>query len=123
MQCAQLDLRRILRRSSSAVATSREGRRSRARSLGTPQQLALHLFQGAPRPHRDCRSLRQLLKCEHTYNPFPIGGDLKQISIVRRGLLLCEHALACPLNLKAIDDALQNGCSRRGRYHLSRNMR
>jgi hypothetical protein len=27
-------------------------------------------------------------------HPFPIGGDLKQISIVRRGLLLREHALA-----------------------------
>jgi len=40
------------------------------------------------------------------YNPFPIGGDLKQISIVRRGLLLREHALACPIDLKAIDDAL-----------------
>jgi hypothetical protein len=38
-------------------------------------------------------------------------------------LLLREHALACPINLKAIDDALHNGCSRRGRYHLSRNMR
>jgi hypothetical protein len=26
-------------------------------------------------------------------------------------LLLREHALACPINLKAIDDALHRGCS------------
>jgi hypothetical protein len=61
-----------VRRSSAAVATSREGHRSRsrARSLGTPQQLALRLFQAAPRPHRDCRRLRQLLNCEHTLQSF-----------------------------------------------------
>jgi hypothetical protein len=53
-----------------AVATSREGHRSRACSLGTPQQLALRLFQGAPRPYWDCRSLRQLLKCERTLQSF-----------------------------------------------------
>src|SRR5215467_9512781 len=53
-----------------AVATSREGHRSRARSLGTPQQLVLRLFQGAPRPYWDCRVLRQLLKCEHTLQSF-----------------------------------------------------
>src|SRR5262249_53680411 len=55
---------RKLRRSSSAVATSREGHHSRACSLGTPQQLALRLFQGAPRPYWDCPNLRQLLKFE-----------------------------------------------------------
>src|SRR5262249_10837166 len=38
-------LRKALRQSSAAVATSREGHRSRACSLGTPQQLALRLFQ------------------------------------------------------------------------------
>ncbi len=53
-----------------AVATSREGQRSRARSLGTPQRLALRFFQGASRPHQDCRRLRQLLKCEHTLQSF-----------------------------------------------------
>src|SRR5262249_34432939 len=60
----------MLRRFSAAVATSREGRRSRVRSLGTPQQLALRLFQGAPRPYWHCRSLRQLMKCEHTLQSF-----------------------------------------------------
>jgi hypothetical protein len=49
--------RRVLRRFSAAVATSRRGdHRSRAGSLGTPQQPALRLFQGAPRLHRGCRS-------------------------------------------------------------------
>jgi len=38
----------------------------RARSLGTSRQPALRLFQTAPHPHRDCRSLRQMLRCEHT---------------------------------------------------------
>jgi hypothetical protein len=38
-----------LQLSSSAIATSREGRRSRARSLGTPQQLALPFFFEAVR--------------------------------------------------------------------------
>src|SRR6516165_9314001 len=49
-----------------AVATSREGHRSRDCSLGTRQQPALRLFQGAARPRRARRSLLQLLKCEHT---------------------------------------------------------
>ena len=34
--------------------------------LGTPRQLALRLLQSAARPHRGCRSLRRLLRCEHT---------------------------------------------------------
>src|SRR5213592_4450834 len=46
-----------------------------------------------------------------------MGGDLKQMSIVRRGLPLREHALACPINLKAVDDALQWLLQTKQLYH------
>jgi hypothetical protein len=46
------------------------------------------------------------------YSSFPVGGHIKQISIVRRVLPLCKHALAWPLNLTTVDDALHNCCSK-----------
>ena len=98
----------MFRRTSAAAATSREGHRSRDCSLGTRQQPVLRLFQDAPRPHRDCRSLLQLLKCEHTLQSVSDRRRPQTNILVRRGLLLREHALACQINLKAIDDALHN---------------
>jgi hypothetical protein len=103
----------MLRPSYASIATNREGHRSRARSLETPQQLALRLFQAAPRPHRDCRSLRQLLKCEHTLQSF--SDQLRpQTNIHSSARPAAQRTRArFPINLKAIDDALHNGCSRR----------
>src|SRR5262249_406859 len=61
-------LRKALRQSSAAVATSREGHPSPACTPGTPHHPSFRLFQGAQR--RYCRSLRQLLKCERTLQSF-----------------------------------------------------
>jgi len=57
------------------------------RGLGTPHSAPCVFFKALRVPIGVVGVLRQLLRCGATpHNPFPISGDLKQISIVRRGL-------------------------------------
>jgi hypothetical protein len=105
--------RELVRRGWRFMAPERS-RSIRVLGTETPRQLALRPFRSAERPHQCCRTLRQLVRCEHTLQ-FASDQRRPQTNIHSSGGPVAPRtrALACPLNLTAVDDALHDCCSER----------